>query len=438
MTESNPLNPIIEYWGKPNESILRRRKIIRISIISFIAVIVLLLAFLSVYNFTDLIYKPDTNLSSNPNPGDWAMFGRDIVHGGNVNAVSISLTGAVKTLLATGGPIESSPAVANGVIYVGSRDGNLYAIDATSGAKRWEFKTGSWIESSPAIVNNIVYIGSNDGNLYALDASTGKKLWQYQGRYPIKSSPAIAGNMVYVGSDDYNVYALDASTGREIWRVEAGDVVSSSPVIANGLVFFGSWDANFYALDAKSGRLHLRMPATRSVTSSPIVVGDTIYLSNSQGLLLAIDGKARNWPFESRIRPEWEAMHIYGIAPLPPAASGYLWSFKLGAGSDSSPTIANDILYIGSGKKVIAVDTQSRKKLWEFETGGAVNSTPVVVNNVVYVASGDGHLYLLNASSGDKLKDIPVSSGAAITSNPAIAGGTVFISSTDGNLYAVN
>lgn len=68
----------------------------------------------------------------------------------------------------TGGIGGSSPAVANGVVYIGSMDNNLYAVNAKTGAGIWQFKTGGWVESTPAIANGIVYFGSDDKNLYAL------------------------------------------------------------------------------------------------------------------------------------------------------------------------------------------------------------------------------------------------------------------------------
>ena len=157
----------------------------------------------------------------------------------------------------------SSPAVANGVVYVGSDDDNVYALNASTGAKLWSYATGGAVYSSPAVANGVVYVGSDDGNVYALNASTGAKLWSYatgdvcaflarsgewgglcrlrrrqrvcaerqhrrqavelchRRRY-VHSSPAVANGVVYVGSADGNVYALNASTGAKLWSYAAG------------------------------------------------------------------------------------------------------------------------------------------------------------------------------------------------------------------------
>jgi len=67
----------------------------------------------------------------------------------------------------TRGQISSSPAVVGGVVYVGSADGNVYALDATSGAKKWAYRTGSPIDPSPAVAGGVVYVGSSNMNMYA-------------------------------------------------------------------------------------------------------------------------------------------------------------------------------------------------------------------------------------------------------------------------------
>ncbi len=115
---------------------------------------------------------------------------------------------AQKWAYQTGGAIHSSPAVVNGVVYVGSDDGNLYALDAASGTRKWAYQTGGAIASSPAVVNGVVYIGSEDHSLYALDAASGTKKWAYQTGGAIHSSPQVVNGVLYVGSDDGKLYAF--------------------------------------------------------------------------------------------------------------------------------------------------------------------------------------------------------------------------------------
>jgi uncharacterized repeat protein (TIGR01451 family) len=115
----------------------------------------------------------------------------------------------------TGGAVvDSSPAVANGVVYVGVTNtsatparGNVYALDARTGAKLWSFTVAGAVSSSPAVANGVVYVGSADGNVYALNASTGARLFSYATKAPVNSSPAVVSGVVYVQSGR-NVFAL--------------------------------------------------------------------------------------------------------------------------------------------------------------------------------------------------------------------------------------
>jgi eukaryotic-like serine/threonine-protein kinase len=98
-------------------------------------------------------------------------------------------------------PVQSSPAVANGVVYVGSDDYKVYALNASTGALPGSFTIGDIVETAPAVANGVVHFGSDDGNVYALNASTGALLWSYGTGGGI-SSPAVANGVVYVDSYD--------------------------------------------------------------------------------------------------------------------------------------------------------------------------------------------------------------------------------------------
>ncbi len=420
---------------------ISKRRLFRSKLRKVIKVITISLVFLAaVYfgldYFTDIMSKPTQGVNSNSLPGEWAMFRHDLTHSGTADSSGTLPQGELKWISSIGAPTHSSPAVAYGIVYVGSQDHKLYALDAATGIKRWEYKTGSWVESSPAIANGVVYVGSNDGRLYALDAYSGEKLWDFEAKYSIRSSPAVADGVVYFGAADYYVYALDAATGEKLWDFKAEGRVHSSPVVADGIVYFGSGRRFSYALNASSGKLRLRLQSHRPVTSSPAVSGEIVYFNNSLGYLYAIDGNARTRPWEHEIKPYWIQMWAMGLPlPTPTPQSGLLWGLKLGRKANSSPVVTDDTLYVGSDNKLVAVDLQSYQKRWEFETEGAVISSPALVDTTIYVGSEDGRLYAVDATTGEKLWD--VLTGGKITSSPAVADGTVYISSHDGNLYAI-
>jgi outer membrane protein assembly factor BamB len=110
--------------------------------------------------------------------------------------------------------------VNDGIVYVGSNDHSLYALNAMTGALLWTYATGWHVESSPAVVNGVLYFGSSDYTLYALGARTGALLWSYvTGRsyYGIVSSPAVLNGTLYVGSGDGNLYRFSRADDLMGW-----------------------------------------------------------------------------------------------------------------------------------------------------------------------------------------------------------------------------
>lgn len=126
----------------------------------------------------------------------------DTISPGNVGSLSLDWT------YTTGAGIYGPPSVVNGVLYSGSDDGNVYALNATTGAQPWSFAAGAQIESSPAVVNGVVYIGDNAGTVYAISASTGTELWSYTTGGYLTSQPVIVNGMVYQAGFDGTIYAF--------------------------------------------------------------------------------------------------------------------------------------------------------------------------------------------------------------------------------------
>jgi outer membrane protein assembly factor BamB len=103
--------------------------------------------------------------------------------------------------------IESSPAVANGVVYIGSNNGYIYALNAASGIQLWNYSTSNPVWSSPAVVNGVVYIGSTDGNVYALRVSpTSTSTPTSPATIPIATIAAVTGAGVIVVAAGLVVY----------------------------------------------------------------------------------------------------------------------------------------------------------------------------------------------------------------------------------------
>src|SRR5207248_2567845 len=142
----------------------------------------------------------------------------------------------VKWTYTMGAYSVSSPAVANGVVYIGSADSNLYALNAKTGAKIWSFSGSPGpVNSSPTVVNGIVY-STSGYNLYALNATTGAKLWSFTAEGVVDDSPTVANGVVFFGSDDFYVHAIAASNGTELWRFQTNGYLYSTPAVAKGIV----------------------------------------------------------------------------------------------------------------------------------------------------------------------------------------------------------
>src|SRR6267142_88014 len=121
----------------------------------------------------------------------------------------------------------------------------------------WSFKTSGPIKSSAAIDNDRVFIGSNDGEVYALNLAAGKKLWSVKTGGPVESSPLVLGDKVFVGSSDAFLYALDAATGKLVWKYETGDKILGAPNwVKSGeatRVLVGSYDFKLHCVEVGSG-----------------------------------------------------------------------------------------------------------------------------------------------------------------------------------------
>ncbi len=336
----------------------------------------------------------------------------------------------------TGGGIDSSPAVDNGVVFVGSDDGKLHAFKADTGTLLWSTtvratgKPPPPIRSSPTVANGVVYVGSGDGNLYAFDATNGHLLWfsaigTFNRSSPtnfIRTSPTVANGKVYIGSNNHKLYAFNASgcgssntSCPPLWTAPTdGTIYYSSPAVVNGIVYIGSEDRNLYAFDADNGSKKWNAPTGGPIDSSPAIFNGVVYISSEDGMLYAFDAASGT--------AKW---HVSTGIALPACQGG---------SNRSSPAVANGVVYVGSDDgKLHAFDTAG-KSLWTASIGNCVRSSPTVANGVVYVGSDDGMLYAFNASSGARLLMEPT--GGHVFSSPVVVNGVVYVGSADKNLYA--
>src|SRR5262245_39993141 len=145
--------------------------------------------------------RPVTDRDTVASQSNWPQFRYGHGHTGFNTAETILGTGNVAKLkrawaAAAPGMVDSSPAVVNGVVYVGTSGHRVLAYKAATGKLLWKVVTGGEVLSSPTVAGGVVYVGSADGHLYALKASTGQRLWLFPAG-PVYSSPALAGGVLY-------------------------------------------------------------------------------------------------------------------------------------------------------------------------------------------------------------------------------------------------
>ena len=296
--------------------------------------------------------------------------------------------------------------------------------------------------SSPAIANGVAYIGSFDGRLYAFNADgcgqdTCQPLWSGATENDIQSSPTVMNNTVYIGSEDHKLYAFAAkgcgqSDCAPLWVGLTNGAVESAPVVTSTTVYVGSEDHNFYAFPATAvgSRPALRCGGCRreeAINSSPALVNNILYFGSQDGKLYAVSAQG------------------CGRQVCPPMWTAQVGSIIFG----SSPAVSNKVVYIASFNEKNSTDSRLYafnqvlpkpvcRPLWSAPAGDFVASSPAVANGVVYIGSGDDLLYAFDANGCGKAscnflwRGIAVGAQAALTSSPAVANGLVYVGENNG------
>lgn len=376
---------------------------------------------------------------SPPAETDPVMFRGDAQHTGVFHTEGLETAPGIRWRFQTGGPVRSSPTVADGIVYVGSTDGRLYALDATTGVRIWEIDVGSPVSSSPAVAEGLVLFASGDGVIRGVEAREGALRWRFdtgellpwewgrEGWDVYLSSPVVRDESVVFGAGDGSVYALDLQTGEERWRFATTMRIRSSPAIADEAVFVGGGDGVVYRLALDDGEVQWSYETEgadlesaefgfdrKSIIASPAVGSGLVLVGSRDGHMYALD--------QASGELAWRVSHDISWAMSSPALSeGALFSgtsdglfvhrVNLDSGNEvwrlvgdgytwSSPALVGNTVYIGDGDGSLrAVDAESGQERWSFRAGGAVYSSPWVEDAAVYFGADDGVVYALDSAS---------------------------------------
>jgi outer membrane protein assembly factor BamB/predicted Zn-dependent protease/tRNA A-37 threonylcarbamoyl transferase component Bud32 len=305
----------------------------------------------------------------------------------------------------TGGKIRSSPVVDYGILYTGSSDNNLYAIDIETGEKKWQNITGGPIQATPVVYRNYVYCGSTDNILYAFEAISGRFLWKFNTGSPVISSPLAYKDFIYIINEKGNIFSLDINSGAQKWSKPLPCPAHGSPSLDKDILYTGGMNGKIYALNSYSGELLWEQNLGGKITSSIVISENFLYVGTWNKI------------FYSMKKENGEVA----------------WTFNKAGRILSSAAFDGRAVYFGSeDRKIYSLNASNGELIWEFKTKGKINSCPALANNLLYTGSDDGKIYALETGSG---RPWEYQTKGPVMSSPAIAEGMLFIGSDDGKIY---
>jgi outer membrane protein assembly factor BamB len=273
---------------------------------------------------------------------------------------------------------QGSPAIHAGVLYLGARDGHIYALSAKTGKTIWNTYVGATMESSPAFDSRFLYMADQNGVVRALYLGNGHVAWSFHAGSSVKHGPAVVGGRVYFGDYGGAMYCLQASNGHQIWRSTTDGLSSglrsgnffSTPAVAYGRVYIGNTDDKVYSFVADTGQVAWTYTMPDWAYGSPAVSNGRVYVTSFNGTFAALNART----------------------------GAVLWSHDLPNGTLASPVVIGKYVYVAdlgpkSGKgRVTAYNPISGRLEWQFNDGKY--ATPIAAAGRL-VISGATHIYVL-------------------------------------------
>ena len=372
------------------------------------------LIFLLVLAFVLTLAKREEQHAARAGNADWPQFR------GNHELTGVPGSALPETLnllwsYEAGDSIESSAAIVNGTVFVGSRSGKLVALDLGNGKVRWKYDAGQPIgESSASVRNGLVTVGDLSGTLHGVSAEDGRRVWAFKTNGEIKSSPVIIDGKVLVGSYDEHLYSVSARSGQLIWKLRTNGPLHCTPAVSGGLTFISGCDEVFRGVRIADGKEIFQIPSGGYTGASPALMAQTAFFGTFRNEVLAVDLGLR--------RIVWRYQHPQRQFPF--YSSAAVVDGKVAGGR---------VVIGGRDKMVHCLDAKTGKGIWTFATRGRVESSPAIAGGRVYVGSHDGRLYVLDLKTGAKLWEF--NAGAPLSASPAIGSGRLVVGSQDGVLY---
>jgi outer membrane protein assembly factor BamB len=309
------------------------------------------------------------------------------------------------------------PAVdpATGIVVVGTRDGVLRAY-ADGGQPMWETKAGGRFDAAPRIDGDLVYAGSSDGRLYAVELGSGKVRWKYDAQEEVGTTPAVGGGLVLAMTLQDTLVAVDAKTGAWKWhhRRDSRDgftIRGAASVTVSGDVALGAYsDGAMAALDLLTGTVRWERrvaPAAdfMDVDSTPRVQGGRVFVAAYSGAVLALDlatGRelwASKTPAPLKLllgRGVLVAVTTTQVVALSAVDGAVRWTLPLNGTPCGEPALVGNRVVVPNGKGLLFIDADRGRLLRVFDPGTGVSAAAAARGERVYVLSNGGDLFALD------------------------------------------
>jgi outer membrane protein assembly factor BamB len=303
------------------------------------------------------------------------------------------------------GSIDSTPAVDQGVAYIGDQKGNFYAITVADGQGLWASPIGSPISSSPAVDQGLVFFGDQAGSLIALSATTGAIQWTDDLHASISSAPVVHGGDVLVVTSTGTVVAVTETSGIVRWSRSVGSSTTASLSLdpSTGTVVVGSDTGTITALSVKSGSVRWTRTVGGSISATPGIAGKDVFVGSSDGTLLALNEESGATDWQQSV-----AGSITSLVATPQglgigSTDGSVYNFTLAGKPISSQAIGSPVEAITATDNIYLLATQAGLTLvrgaderatinWQYAAPSDYKSPVVILNGELFVAGADGSL----------------------------------------------
>src|ERR1700722_16616506 len=230
---------------------------------------------------------------------------------GNPSLTGIATSSVPKTLrllwtFEAGDSIESSAAIVDGTVYVGSQTSELIAVNLADGKLKWKYKVMDGIgESSPAVQDGVVVVGDLSGVVHGVSAQDGKGIWTFAASSEVKASPVIVDGKAIIGSYNGNLYALGLKDGKVAWQFRTNGPVHATASIAAGLAHISGCDGVLRGIRISDGKEMVQIKTGSYTGASPALSADATYFGTFDNVVLAFNLKTKKplWQYENPARP---------------------------------------------------------------------------------------------------------------------------------------